>query len=92
MAKPPIIGRMIAFMSTSETLAKLPMSQKVMVGSLSFASAMSFMREVPDWKSVDTRMPPRISPRMASDLTMRFSHTAHPTATMPPAKANTCTR
>ena len=89
--KPQIMGMMTAFMSPSFTLAKLPMSQKVMVGSLSLASAMSFTSDVPDWKSVDTRMPPRMRPRMASERTMRLSHTAHATATMPPANAKTCT-
>ena len=72
--------------------AKLPMSQNVMAGSLSFASAMNFTSDVHAWKSVDTSMPPSTRPRMASyPFTILFIQTAPPTATIAPTKANSCT-
>ena len=87
IAKPMSIGAMTSRKSPTVMLAKVPISQKVIWGSLSSASATSLTMEVPLWKSVETRMPPSTRPSRASLFTIRVSHTARPTASSENTKA-----
>ena len=58
-----ILNKRVLFM-----VLKLPMSQKVIWGSLLSSSARSLMADVPDWNRVLTIIPPRTSPKTVSRL------------------------
>ena len=90
-ANPSKMGPMTSRKSFMLMFANVPMSQNVMEGSLSSASATSFTMDDPLENRLDTRMPPSTSPSIGSVFTMRVSSTASPTAAMAKANAISCT-
>ena len=86
--KPAPIGiKMLNSFALFMTL-KLPISQKVICGSLLSASAKILMVDVPDWNRVLTIIPPSTNPRIGSMLNRRVAVAAMNTAKIPPQKLN----
>ena len=59
-------GTSIIFTSCIVAFDKLPISQKVMAGSLSVGSAAYFTKDIRDWNRFDTIIPPRMSRKRLS--------------------------
>ena len=81
-----IIGIHASAISSSPTLPKLPISQKVIAGSFSSSSATNLIKDSIAWKNADTTVPDRISIRTGVVLYMCARKYVIPTATRPITK------